>query len=98
MLLPGLLYALLNIGSASSIVFANKAVFLLGWDFTCTLTLVHTLFTLAGLRAFVAMGVFKPRQPPVPTVRVAPLSLAFVAYIVLCNWNLNMNTVGFYQV
>lgn len=34
----------------------------------------------------------------VAKVRLAPLAAAYVGYIVLCNLNLNINPVGFYQI
>ena len=41
-------------------------------------------------------GVFDPKV--VPKRRLLPLAAAYVAYIVLCNLNLNINPVGFYQI
>lgn len=34
----------------------------------------------------------------VPKARLLPLAFAYVGYIVLCNLNLNVNPVGFYQI
>jgi solute carrier family 35, member E3 len=34
----------------------------------------------------------------VPRAQLAPLAAAYVGYIVLCNLNLNLNPVGFYQI
>jgi hypothetical protein len=31
-------------------------------------------------------------RKPIPAIKLAPLALAYVGYIVLCNWNLNINT------
>lgn len=96
--LKPLLYGLLNVFSASAVVFANKAVFSkYGFHFTYTLTLIHTLVTLVGMWVMSsAMGLFTVK--PLPLVKVAPLAAAFVAYIVFCNLNLQLNTVGFYQI
>lgn len=95
--LKPVLYGLLNIVSASGIVFANKAVFqVYGFHFTLALTWIHTLFTLVGMRIFLRAGMFEYRD--LPKLRLLPLAVAFVAYIVLCNLNLNINTVGFYQI
>ncbi|KAI8465511.1 MAG: triose-phosphate transporter family-domain-containing protein [Monoraphidium minutum] len=92
-----LLYAALNIASASGIVFANKAVFqTYQFRFTCALTWVHTVFTLLGMRLFLALGMFERKDLPPP--KVLPLAAAFVAYIVLCNLSLNLNPISFYQV
>lgn len=63
-----------------------------GFKFTCALTWVHTLFTLAGMRAFLAAGMFAHK--PLPQRQLAPLAAAYVGYIVLCNLSLNINTVS----
>ncbi|GFR52735.1 hypothetical protein Agub_g15287, partial [Astrephomene gubernaculifera] len=92
-----LLYGLMNVVSASGIVFANKAVFkTYDFHFTYALTWIHTLFTLLGMRLFAAGGMFAVKS--IPQRRLAPLAAAYVAYIVLCNLSLKVNTVGFYQV
>lgn len=63
--LRALAYALFNIVSASSIVFANKAVFSVHlFRFTYSLTFLHTLVTLVGMMAFAAAGVFQPKKLP----------------------------------
>ena len=50
------LYALLNVVSASGIVFANKAVMTtFGFQFIYALTLIHTLCTLIGMQIFCQM-------------------------------------------
>lgn len=91
------LYGALNIVSASGIVFANKAVFTTyGFKFTCALTLIHTLFTMVGMRVFLKAGLFQYKK--LPQLQLLPLAAAYVGYIVLCNLSLNVNTVGFYQV
>lgn len=95
--LKPLSYGLMNIISASGIVFANKLVFQnFGFKFTTALTWIHTLFTLVGMRVFCRMGMFE--RKPIPTSKLVTLAGAFVAYIVCCNLNLNFNTVGFYQI
>lgn len=92
-----LLYGLMNIVSASGIVFANKAVFqVFGFKFTSALTWVHTICTLLGMRLFCRFGMFQHKS--IPKLRLLPLAAAYVGYIVLCNLNLNLNTVGFYQI
>ncbi len=95
--LLALAYVILNCISATGIVFSNKVVFTtFGFTFTTTLTLIHTLFTLCGMRICLAAGMFVGK--PLPQAELTPLALAYVAYIVLCNLSLNINTVGFYQV
>lgn len=92
-----LAYGALNIASASGIVFANKLVMSnYGFGFTCTLTWIHTLFTLVGMRLFLMAGMFSHKS--LRARQVAPLAFAYVGYIVLCNLSLKVNTVGFYQV
>ncbi len=83
--------------SASGIVFANKSVFQhYDYKFTYALTLIHTLTTLIGMRMFAFYGAFTAK--PLPTRAMAPLAAAYVGYIVLCNLNLKINSVSFYQV
>lgn len=50
------------------------------FKFTCALTWVHTVFTLLGMRLFLAAGMFERKA--LPPARVLPLAAAFVAYIV----------------
>ncbi|KAG2489067.1 hypothetical protein HYH03_012503 [Edaphochlamys debaryana] len=95
--LKALTYGAMNVVSASGIVFANKAVFqTYDFHFTYALTWVHTVFTLLGMRLFAAGGMFPVKS--IPQRRLTPLAAAYVAYIVLCNLSLKVNTVGFYQV
>lgn len=90
-------YGCLNIVSASGIVFANKAVLSnFGFHFTYTLTLIHTLTTLAGMHLFLQAGIFEKKV--LPKASIVPLAGAYVGYIVLCNLNLQINTVSFYQI
>lgn len=51
---------------------------------------------MIGMQAFLRAGIFEEKR--VPKIRLAPLAAAYVGYIVLCNLNLNMNPVGFYQI
>jgi hypothetical protein len=63
------------------IVFANKTVFsTYHFPFTCALTWVHTVFTLVGMRLFLAAGMFERKA--LPPVKIFPLAAAYVAYIV----------------
>lgn len=95
--LAPVVYGLLNIASATGIVFANKAVFsVFGFHFTYALTLIHTLTTWVGMQGFLRLKMFEPKQ--VQRRQLLPLAAAYVAYIVLCNLNLNINPVGFYQI
>lgn len=95
--LKAVLYGLMNIVTASGIVFANKAVFqVFGFKFTSALTWIHTVFTLVGMRLFCKLGMFEHKE--IPKMKLVPLAAAYVGYIVLCNLNLNINTVGFYQI
>lgn len=90
-------FAFLNIVSASSIVFANKAVMTtFGFHFIYALTLIHTLTTMVGMQAFAYFGMFEKKK--LPKFSIASLAGAYVGYIVLNNLNLQMNTVGFYQI
>lgn len=42
------------------------------------------------------MRMFEPKVAS--RMKLLPLAAAYVAYIVLCNLNLNINPVGFYQI
>lgn len=66
------------------------------FHFIYALTLIHTLFTLVGMRLFCQMGMFEVKQ--LPKRAIIPLAGAYVGYIVLNNLNLQMNTVSFYQI
>ena len=60
---PAAMYGILNIASATGIVFANKAVF--AWhafSFPYALTFVHTLVTYVGMQMFLRWGVFEGRK------------------------------------
>ena len=48
------------------------------------------------MKLFAYMGLYEPKR--LPKLSIAPLAASFVGYIVLNNLNLQMNTVGFYQI
>ena len=74
-----------------------SAVFsIYNFHYTYALTFIHTVFTMFGMQAFLRFGIFEPK--PVNWRKLAPLAAAYVGYIVLCNLNLNLNPVGFYQI
>lgn len=90
-------YLIINVASATSIVFANKTVFsVLGFQFVYTLTLLHVLTTLAGMHLFALLGFYERKK--LPFRPLLSLSAAFVGYIVFWNIALQVNTVGFYQL
>jgi hypothetical protein len=61
-----------------------------GFSFTCTLTWVHTMFTLVGMRLFLLAGMFQHKK--LQQMQLLPLAAAYVGYIVLCNLSLKINT------
>ena len=70
-------YVLLNIVSATGIVFANKIVLsVYNFHFVYALTLIHTLVTSAGMWLFASLGIFQPK--PAPVSQIFPLAAAFV--------------------
>ena len=90
-------YGLLNIAAASGIVFANKAVMTtFGFKFIYALTFIHTITTLFGDEGLCGVGMFEPKT--LPKLSIAPLAGLVCGYIVLNNLNLQLNTVGFYQI
>lgn len=46
--------------------------------------------------AFAAFGIYQPKQ--LSKLKLLPLALAFVGYVVTQNISLRLNTVGFYQI
>jgi hypothetical protein len=42
------------------------------------------------------LNFFAPKK--IPQLKLTPLAVGFVGYIVLCNVSLNLNSIGFYQV
>lgn len=73
------------------------AVFsIFNFNFTYALTFIHTIVTMLGMQLFLRFGVFEQKQ--VAKQKLLSLAAAYVGYIVLCNLNLNLNPVGFYQI
>lgn len=60
---PALLYGLMNIVSATGIVFANKTTFsIYNFEFPYALTFIHTIVTYLGMQSFLRWGVFEGRR------------------------------------
>jgi solute carrier family 35 protein E3 len=92
-----ILYALFNIVSVTAIVVVNKKVFNeLHFHFPICLVLVHTIITYIGMRSAAALGFFEMKQTPLQPRLF--LAVAFVFYNGSSLVNLNINTVGFYQI
>lgn len=90
-------YCAFNIVVGCMIVFANKWVFQhYNFKFVFALTWIHTVFTLVGMNVLSQIGFFVPKK--IPNVKLIPIALGYVGYIVLCNVSLNINSVGFYQI
>jgi solute carrier family 35, member E3 len=53
-------------------------------------------FRSPTVQFFSQMGIFEAKEAP--RAKLVPLAAAYVGYIVLCNLNLNLNPVGFYQI
>jgi solute carrier family 35, member E3 len=51
---------------------------------------------MLGMHLFLRSGVFEEKR--VAKHKLIPLAASYVGYIVLCNLNLNINPVGFYQI
>ncbi len=62
------------------------------FTFVTTLTLIHTLFTWAGMVMLAKLGFFQTKS--LSPLSVAPLAFGYVGYIILNNLSLNLNTVG----
>lgn len=90
-------WLLVNIFAVVGIVTANKLVFThYGFRFGTLLTVIHFLFTSAGLECGKLMGWIPRKQ--LAWWRVVPLSISFCGFVVLTNLSLQYNSVGFYQV
>lgn len=86
-------YVLLNIASTCGIVFANKLVLsTFGFSFPVALTLLHALFTAAGMELMCRAGFFSRKAAPLRAT--APVALAYVGSIVFSNMSIKFNTVG----
>eukprot|EP00047_Mylnosiga_fluctuans_P020544 m.93456 g.93456 ORF g.93456 m.93456 type:complete len:323 (+) comp8538_c0_seq1:2133-3101(+) len=86
---------LVNYLSSISIVFLNKVVYNYGFP-NLALTLLHFLVTFIGLRICASLGIFEIKKVNIPAV--IPLCLSFCGFVVLTNYSLQYNTVGFYQL
>jgi len=85
-------YVFLNIVSTCGIVFANKLVLsTYAFAFPVALTLLHALFTAAGMELMCRGGLFARKRAPV--AQTLPVALAYVGSIVLSNWSIHLNTV-----
>jgi len=79
------------------IVFANKLVLTYyGFKFVFILTWIHTAFTIVGMHGLASLNFFTPKK--LPPLKIIPLALGFVGYVVLSNMSLSMNSVGLYQI
>ncbi|BDA44650.1 Solute carrier family 35 member E3 [Coccomyxa sp. Obi] len=95
--MKAVLYILLNVGSGTSIVFANKVVLsVYKFHFVYALTLIHTAVTMVGMWSFAGIGLYQ--RKPLKARQILPLAAAFVGYIVFWNLSLQLNSVGFYQL
>jgi len=81
----------------NGVILPDFAVFsIFNFKFTYALTFIHTVVTMMGMKLFRKFGIFEEKR--VDRMQLLHLAAAYVAYIVLCNLNLNMNPVGFYQI
>jgi solute carrier family 35 protein E3 len=91
-------FALLNIFSVVLIVSMNKTIFgeEVGFKFPTTLVAIHSIVTWFGLKCASLLGGFEPKAfDRKPLILMA---LSFAAYNVASQANLNLNTIGFYQI
>eukprot|EP00729_Bicosta_minor_P001568 gene1568-12153_t len=92
-----ILYALFNIVSVTGIVVVNKRVFkTYDFHFPITLVMIHTVITFLGLFTASCFGLFDRKELPLNPRLV--LAGSFVFYNAASLVNLNVNTVGFYQI
>lgn len=92
-----LLYSAFNIVAVTAIVIINKRVFkTFSFHFPILLLLIHTCVTYIGVRTAACFGAFEIKE--LPTRPLVILAGSFIFYNALSLINLNINTVGFYQV
>jgi solute carrier family 35 protein E3 len=92
-----IMYAAFNIFSVMGIVGVNKRVFkTYNFHFPITLVMIHCIITFLGLFTASVLGVFERKQLPVNPRLI--LAGSFVFYNCASLVNLNVNTVGFYQI
>ena len=95
-LLP-LLYFILNILSGVSIIFANKALFVLcQFNFISALAFFHAVVTVLGLQLLRWQGLFTRKT--LPWTHTLPLAAVFVGYVAGWNLTLQLNSVGCFQL
>lgn len=92
-----IVYSLFNVVSVTAIVVVNKMVFhTYHFHFPITLVCIHTIVTYVALRGASFYGVFEMKSLPMrPRVILAA---SFVFYNCASLINLNINTIGFYQI
>eukprot|EP00750_Incisomonas_marina_P000682 INCI1046.2.p1 GENE.INCI1046.2~~INCI1046.2.p1 ORF type:complete len:356 (+),score=83.42 INCI1046.2:275-1342(+) len=91
-------FALMNIFSVVLIVSMNKTIFgdSINFKFPTSLVAIHSIVTWFGLKCASLAGGFEPKSfPHKPLILMA---LSFAAYNVASQANLNLNTIGFYQI
>lgn len=92
-----LLYSAFNIAAVTAIVIINKRVFkTFSFHFPILLLLIHTCVTYIGVRSAACFGAFEIKQ--LQTRPLIILACSFIFYNALSLMNLNINTVGFYQI
>eukprot|EP00040_Diaphanoeca_grandis_P004775 m.30083 g.30083 ORF g.30083 m.30083 type:complete len:329 (+) comp16212_c0_seq1:99-1085(+) len=95
--LTPLLYAAFNIAAVTAIVIINKRVFkTFDFHFPVLLILIHTCMTYTGVRCAQLLGFFERKA--LPSKPLVILAASFVFYNCASQVNLNINTVGFYQI
>jgi solute carrier family 35, member E3 len=90
-------YMFLNFVSSVAIIWLNKWVFMSGFDFAISLTVVHFLFTFGGLWIAMSWGLFH-REKTLSLIQILPISLAFCGFVVFNNLSLQYNSIGIYQL
>ncbi|GBF99029.1 hypothetical protein Rsub_11974 [Raphidocelis subcapitata] len=90
-------YGVTNLASVVTIVVANKKVlYTHKFSFVVTLTLLHSVFTAAGMLAMGAGGVFQPRR--ISRQEAFKIAAVYVGFIVANNLSIQLNPLGFYQM
>ena len=86
----------LNFLSSVMIIWANKMVFVSGFECPLTLTILHFISSFFGLAICVQVGVFQAKI--IPFQSLISISIAFSGFVILNNLSLRFNSISTYQL
>jgi solute carrier family 35 protein E3 len=88
-----------SILSSTSLILVNKVVMVnYGFSFVLCLSLFHFLATSISCRIAARLGLFTPKRSAAPAQQLWLMAVFGTGSIVMMNFNLHANSVGFYQM